>query len=124
MVDFIMKVKEEQGFSVIEVEGEIDVYTAPSFKCELINLIDSGARDIIIDLSKVDYMDSTALGALINGLKRLNDLDGNLVLVCPNSGIRQHFFHTGLDKIFDICNTVEEATNTITSLNSDPLPAA
>ena len=94
---------------IIELEGEVDVYTAPQLKQQMISLLESGAKELVVDLSKVDYLDSTALGVLIGGLKRMRERDGNMVLVCPSPRIRRVFEITGLDKIFDIFNSPEDA---------------
>ncbi|HAH86037.1 MAG TPA: anti-sigma B factor antagonist [Armatimonadetes bacterium] len=95
--------------SLIDLEGEIDVYTAPNLKQQIITLLDSGVRHILIDLTNVEYLDSTALGVLIGGLKRLRERDGSLDLICPNPRIKRVFEITGLDKIFDMYTTEEEA---------------
>lgn len=95
---------------VIELEGEVDVYTAPQLKQQMINLLEGGAKALVVDLTKVDYLDSTALGVLIGGLKRMREREGNMVLVCPSPRIRRVFEITGLDKIFDIFDTAEAAT--------------
>ena len=98
---------------IIELEGEVDVYTAPQLKQQMISLLESGARELVVDLTKVDYLDSTALGVLIGGLKRMRERDGNMVLVCPSPRIRRVFEITGLDKIFDIFNTAQDATESM-----------
>ncbi len=95
--------------SLIDLEGEVDVYTAPQLKQQIIELLDRGMRHIIVNLTAVDYLDSTALGVLIGGLKRLRERDGILDLICPNPRIKRIFEITGLDKIFDIYATEEEA---------------
>lgn len=94
--------------SVIDLEGEVDVYTAPQLKQKIIELLDIGSRHITVDLTSVDYLDSTALGVLIGGLKRLREHDGTLDLICPNPRIRRIFEITGLDKIFDMHAEMEE----------------
>ncbi len=99
----------EKELPIIELEGEVDVYTAPQLKQQMISLLEGGARQMIVDLTKVEYLDSTALGVLIGGLKRMREMDGNMVLVCPSPRIRRVFEITGLDKIFDIHNTAQEA---------------
>jgi len=96
--------------SLIQLEGEVDVYTAPQLKQQIISLLDGGARHVIVNLSGVDYLDSTALGVLIGGLKRLRERDGNLELICPNPRIKRIFEITGLDRIFNIYATEEEST--------------
>jgi anti-sigma B factor antagonist len=95
--------------SVIDLEGEVDVYTAPQLKQQIITLLDGGVKHVIVNLSVVDYLDSTALGVLIGGLKRLRERNGALDLICPNQRIKRIFEITGLDKIFDIYATEEEA---------------
>lgn len=97
------------GASIIDLQGEVDVYTAPELKQQIIDLLDSGSQRVIVNLQSVDYLDSTALGVLIGGLKRLRERNGSLDLICPNPRIKRIFEITGLDKIFDIYNTEEEA---------------
>ena len=95
--------------SIIDLEGEVDVYTAPQLKQQIITLLDGGVKRVVINLSSVEYLDSTALGVLIGGLKRLRERDGTLDLICPNPRIRRIFEITGLDKIFDIYSTEADA---------------
>ncbi|MDO8588113.1 MAG: STAS domain-containing protein [Armatimonadota bacterium] len=94
---------------LIELEGEVDVYTAPQLKQQMISLLEQGHTEMVVDLTKVEYLDSTALGVLIGGLKRVRERDGNLPLICPSARIRRVFEITGLDKIFDIYNSEDEA---------------
>ncbi|MCX8053022.1 MAG: STAS domain-containing protein [Armatimonadetes bacterium] len=98
----------EKNVPIIGLQGEVDVYTAPQLKQQMISLLEQGAKEIVVDLTDVDYLDSTALGVLIGGLKRLREIDGNLMLICPNARIRRVFEITGLDKIFDIHNSEQE----------------
>jgi anti-sigma B factor antagonist len=105
--------KLDGGVPVIKLEGEVDVYTAPQLKQQMITLLEAGTKQIVVDLTNVEYFDSTALGVLIGGLKRMRERDGNLSLVCPNARIRRVFEITGLDKIFDIYNSVDEAESGI-----------
>ena len=93
----------------LEIEGEVDVYTSPELKQHLVKQAEAGVKHVIVNLSKVEYLDSTGLGVLIGGLKRLREGEGNLVLVGPGMRILRIFEITGLDKIFDIYPTEEEA---------------
>lgn len=95
---------------VLDIEGEVDVYTSPQLKQEIVKIAETGVKHLVINLSKVEYLDSTGLGVLIGGLKRLRESDGNLILVGPNMRILRIFEITGLDKIFDIYQTEEEAS--------------
>lgn len=94
---------------ILEIEGEVDVYTSPQLKQDLVQFAERGVKRIIINLSKVEYLDSTGLGVLIGGLKRLREVGGNLALVGPGMRIQRIFEITGLNKIFDIYQTEEEA---------------
>ncbi len=63
------KLSDEQF--VISLAGEVDLYTAPEFKQQLLEVIDQGGRDVIVDLSDTTFIDSTTLGVLVGGVKRL-----------------------------------------------------
>lgn len=99
--------------SVIILEGEVDVYTAPQLKQQIIKLLDEGVLKIIVNLESVEYLDSTALGVLIGGLKRLRERDGSLELICTNNRIKRIFEITGLDKIFNILSSEDEALKSV-----------
>ncbi len=87
---------------VIELEGEVDVYTAPRLKSRLIDLVDQGKYQIIVDLEAVDFMDSSGLGVLVGGLKRVRTHDGAVHIVCTKEKILKIFRITGLTKVFQI----------------------
>src|SRR5262249_12653237 len=101
----------EEGIVVLILQGEVDAFTAPKLKQEIINQIDQGVTRLAVDLADVNYLDSTGLGVLIGGLKRTRDKDGELVLVCPNVRIMRIFDNTGLSKIFEMFNSEDEALN-------------
>ncbi len=99
----------EDNLPVIRLGGEVDVYTAPQLKQAMIALLEKGVKRFIVDLTNVEYLDSTALGVLIGGLKRIREVGGNLLLICPSARIRRVFEITGLDKVFDMHNSEDEA---------------
>ena len=88
--------------TVISVSGEIDVYTAPSLRERLNELVASGHYDLIVDMEGVEFLDSTGLGVLVGGLKRVRSHDGTLRLVCAQEKILKVFRITGLTKVFPI----------------------
>ena len=90
------------GTHVIKVSGEIHVSTAPRFAQRLQQSIDSGNRRIVLDLSSVEFIDSTGLSVLLNGLRRVTQLHGRLALVCSNPTVLRLFQITSLDDTFDI----------------------
>jgi anti-sigma B factor antagonist len=96
--------------SVVDVKGEIDVYTAPKLREKLIELVSEGSYDVVVNLEGVDFLDSTGLGVLVGALKRVKAHDGSLALVCTQDKILKIFKITGLTKVFPIHDSVEEAT--------------
>ncbi len=94
---------------VIELGGEIDLYTAPEFKERMVQLIEDGKKQIVVDLSRATFIDSTTLGVLVGGVKRLRPAGGALALVCTDQNITKIFEITGLDRVFPIYKSRDEA---------------
>jgi len=108
-MDLDLNVRKDGDHSVLEVAGEIDVYTAPKLREQLIELVSDGSYHIVVDLEKVDFLDSTGLGVLVGGLKRVRNHDGSLQLVCNQDRLLKIFRITGLAKVFVIHDTAEAA---------------
>ena len=98
---------------VISLAGEVDLYTAPEFKQQLLDVIGKGAQSVIVDFSNTTFIDSTTLGVLVGGVKRLRPNGGQLSLVCSDRNITKIFEITGLDKVFTIYPTREEAVSAL-----------
>jgi anti-sigma B factor antagonist len=94
---------------VLAVGGEIDVYTAPQLRAELIRLADAGYAHIVVDMERVDFLDSTGLGVLVGALKRARAAGGSVELVCTQPKILKIFNVPGLEKVFGIHPSVDEA---------------
>ncbi|MBE0528798.1 MAG: STAS domain-containing protein [Thermoleophilia bacterium] len=94
---------------IVILEGEIDIYSAPEFKEVLVTGIEGGATRVIVDLSRVTFIDSTALGVLVSGAKRVRPRNGSLDIVCTDENIIRIFEITGLDRIFGIFPSRGEA---------------
>jgi anti-sigma B factor antagonist len=99
----------QAGHHVIATRGEIDLFTAPELKRVLTDAIESGEHRVVIDLSEVTFLDSTALGVLIGAVKRLRSRGGALAIVNTDASIAKTFQITGLDQIFTIVPSREEA---------------
>ena len=97
------------GIEVIDVQGEIDMYTAPRLRELLINLVSEGNYQLVVNLDKVGFLDSTGLGVLVGGLKRVRAHDGSLDLVCTQQRILKLLTITGLTEVFGIYETVDQA---------------
>ncbi len=95
---------------VVDVGGEIDVYTAPKLRERLVELINSGHYHLIVNLEGVDFLDSTGLGVLVGALKRVRAHEGSLLLVCTQERLLKIFRITGLAKVFPIYDSVEAAS--------------
>jgi len=112
-VNFDVKTeKVDESTYVIALAGEVDLYTAPEFKQQLLDVIGQGGKDVVVDFSDTTFIDSTTLGVLVGGVKRLRAQDGRLSLVCSDRNIRKIFEITGLDRVFTIYPTRDEALAT------------
>lgn len=94
---------------MLEVSGEVDIYTAPKLREKLVELIDAGNDRIVVDLERVGFMDSTGLGSLVAGLKRIRERDGELAIVCTREPVLKVLGITGLDRVFPVHDSVEKA---------------
>ena len=99
----------KDGIEVVNVEDEIDIYTAPRLRELLIDLAGKNTCHLVVNLDKVGFLDSTGLGVLAGGLKRVRAHDGSLDLVCTQQRILKIFKITGLTKVFGIYETVDQA---------------
>ena len=108
-MDLTLDTREEGGRTVVAVGGEIDVYTAPKLREQLVDLVNDGRYHLVVDMEAVEFLDSTGLGVLVGGLKRVRAHDGSLRLVCTQERILKIFRITGLTKVFPIHASVDEA---------------
>lgn len=95
--------------AVVELQGGIDIYSASQLKGALCQALSEGARRIIVDLIGVSFIDSTALGVLVSGLKGMKAHGGTLDIVCPKENIRGIFAATGLDQVMGIYGSRTQA---------------
>jgi anti-sigma B factor antagonist len=98
---------------ILAVSGEVDVYSAPTLKDRIGELIESGQSTLIVDLSGVAFLDSTGLGALVEARAATTEAGGELPLVCNQERILKLFTITGLDGVFAIHSTISDAVNAL-----------
>jgi anti-sigma B factor antagonist len=98
---------------VISLSGEVDLYTAPEFKQQLLEVIGQGGKEVVVDFTNTTFIDSTTLGVLVGGVKRLRTNEGRLSLVCNDRNITKIFEITGLDKVFEIYATRDDAISSL-----------
>jgi anti-sigma B factor antagonist len=108
-VDLSLETRQEAGNTIIEVGGEIDVYTAPKLRDKITELVGSGNYHLVIDMEKVDFLDSTGLGVLVGGLKKVRAHDGSMRLICNQERLLKIFRITGLAKVFVIHSSQADA---------------
>ena len=104
-----------EGRYLISLGGEVDLYTAPEFKQQLLEVISQGAQAVIVDLTNTTFIDSTTLGVLVGGVKRLRPNGGQLSLVCSDRNITKIFEITGLDRVFSIHDSRDDALSALAS---------
>lgn len=95
--------------TVVQVAGEIDVYTAPALREELAAQQEVGPVHLVVDLTDVPFMDSTGLGVLVGALKRARTTGGDLRLVIDQEKVLKVFRITALTQVFQIHETLDEA---------------
>jgi anti-sigma B factor antagonist len=94
--------------SVISVEGELDLASAPNLKWTMVDLLRAGRGQLVLDLSQVNFMDSTALGVLI-GLDRNLSAGERIAIACLRPSVAKIFELTGLDGALQTFATVRDA---------------
>ncbi|MDQ0299928.1 anti-sigma B factor antagonist [Salibacterium salarium] len=97
-----IRTEEKEDYNLLHVSGEVDAYTASQLRESLLPLTEKEGASVIVDLSNVDYIDSTGLGIFIGALKSSNHYNGTLRLVGLNARVKRLFSITGLDEVMDI----------------------
>jgi len=101
---------DQDGIAVVSAAGEIDVFTAPQLDSELSAVTGGGQHRVVVDLSRVDFLDSTGLAVLVKTLKRVREHDGgSLAVVVTADRVAKVFRLTGLDTLIPLHPTVESA---------------
>jgi len=98
----------ERRARVVAISGDLDMAAAPAFEARLLDCV-GGDEPVILDLTGVGYMDSTAVGALISARKKANMTRERFAIVCKPGDIRRMLEYTGLDAAFHVVGTREEA---------------
>lgn len=106
----VLKCDVTNGWTVIEVIGDIDVHTSPMIRAAIIKLLDEGHHHFILDLRPVSILDSMGLGMIVAVTKRIRDHDGSLRLVCIDEHTLKVFRISGLRKVYAFHDSVDQAT--------------
>lgn len=106
------------GWSVVEIDGDVDAHTAPMIRDAVLKLLEEGHRHFVLDLGFVTFMDSMGLGMITAITKRIRENDGSLRISSASSRVIRLFDLSGMRDSYDIRPTAAEATQ------SAPLPGS
>ena len=105
----LMSVKTANDVMVLEFEGKLDTQTSPDAQRELTRLVEEGARKILVDFDKLDYVSSAGLRVLLTTAKQLNAENGELRICCLNELVSDVFDISGFITIFKVFASASEA---------------
>jgi anti-sigma B factor antagonist len=109
-IDLTVRSRVLDGWTVLSIEGEVDLYSAPVVRDAALAAMDSGVDHLVLDLTAVPFMDSSGLGVIVACLKRLREMDGDLAVVSPSSSPSTKLFSlTGLDHAIATHATLDQA---------------
>jgi anti-sigma B factor antagonist len=97
------------GCTVVAVSGDVDISTSPDLRCALAEATGKGARAVVVDLSDVSFVDSTALGVLVGAYTALRNNGGRLALVNDHEGVLKVLRITALHDVLGVRPTLAEA---------------
>lgn len=104
-----IEVSEQDRYKVLRPEGDLDVYTVGSLRDALGSIVEETSPKVVVDLDSVPFMDSSGLGALMGGVRRLREAGGDLAIACTREQHLKLFTITGFGEGVSIAPTVEEA---------------
>jgi anti-sigma B factor antagonist len=98
-----------KGIKVITVKGDIDMYSSPALREELIGHSNMKVSVLLVDFNKVTYIDSSGIATFVEALKHMKTYGGRLRLFGLPGGVKEIFSFSKLDKVFEICVDIEDA---------------
>ncbi len=104
-----IELEDAEGYRVLRPKGDLDVYTVGSLRDSLGKLIEERSARVVVDLDGVPFMDSSGLGALMGGVRRMRETGGDLAISCTREQHLKLFTITGFGEGVSIAPTVEEA---------------
>jgi len=106
-----VRTKTEDKLTIVEIEGEVDLYSSTELRNILLDLTKKQTKTILIDLGNVKYMDSSGVATLVEALQQVGKYDGKLKLANLKDVVKDVFELSRLDKVFDIYPTIDDAKN-------------
>jgi len=108
-----VKTISEKKITIVEVVGEVDLYSSPDLRKVLLGLTGSKTSTILVDLGKVKYMDSSGVATLVEALQQVGRYSGKLKLANLRDAVKDVFELSRLDKVFDIYATLMDAKQSV-----------
>lgn len=108
-VELNVSTSSQGGHAVVTATGELDLYTAPRLQTALAGLLRDQVDRIVVDLSGVEFCDSTGMNVLLAAMKRLKEQGGTLELAAPRPAVKRILQVTGLDTVFTVTDAVPAA---------------
>jgi anti-sigma B factor antagonist len=106
-------IKNDGRAAILEVQGEVDLYSSPKMREALVGLTDAQSPAVLVDLSRVEYMDSSGVATLVEGLQRARQYGGHFILAGLPPAIRDVFRFARLEKVFSIYEDVGAALRSL-----------
>ena len=113
VIEPTFEVAEYGRWAVMRVTGEIDMATAPRLRQHVQNVTARKPAGLVLDLDRVDFIDSTGLGVMVGAAKRMRMIDGGFRIVCSQAHLNHLFEITRLNEVFDLYESLEEALSTV-----------
>ncbi|MDP8263663.1 MAG: STAS domain-containing protein [Candidatus Ancaeobacter aquaticus] len=103
-----LNVREENGWNIVTVDGQIDLYSSPDIRKELLSQAKTKKVKIVVDLSKVSYIDSSGVATLIEAMQKLKKVDGEIALVGLSESVKHVFEIARLESVFAIYKDIAD----------------
>ena len=104
-----IEIIDNKGKKVIGISGDIDMYSSPALREQMISLIDKRVSVLLVDFNRVSYIDSSGIATFVEALKHMKSYGGRLHLCCLPVGIKEIFGFSKLDKVFEIFGNIDDA---------------
>lgn len=104
-----IEITEHKGAKVFSLSGDIDLYSSPALRKEIISFVEKKVPLLLVDFRDVSYIDSSGIATLVEGLRGMMSHGGKLKLLGIPERIVEIFTFSKLDKVFDICGSLDDA---------------
>lgn len=108
-----VEILDYKGVNVIELSGDIDMYTSPELRKEMMGLINKRVSRIFVDFRGVSYIDSSGIATFVEGLKGMMSYGGKLKFIGIPDGIMEIFNFSKLDRVFETYSNIDDAFNSL-----------